>query len=285
LQQSSNIKTKRRKKRTICQFCIAFLHHHHHHHHIMLSGYSSNEIVVVQYPRCAGRRHGKTTKNISRHGRPTHLGQLSQQQQRSVRFAEGDPVIHTTTMGAGMEERPSKDTTWYTAKDYQTMRKREARLTKEVSEAFKGEEFRVDGVESLTYRKARQARQRKAILTVLFDQEEHWMRIEELNASKEDVPADVHEKEIQKVHNDQAKAIARSYTQCARLSRRVAFETGYRLAKDLEGFNNQGAVTTNQGNVHDSNRSVLSTRSDDSSSTIDSSEDYQRCRGLLSQVE
>lgn len=258
------------------------------------------EIVLTQSclpSRCDRRRshHGRYSKPV-----------------RSVRFQD-QPIMSTNPVvvrvdfdvvgtAEAAEKETLKDLLWFCSKDYKQMRQRELLLSREISKSYLDSAFSVDGVESLSYRKARQARQQTAQLVVFDEQERHWAMMEDflleshhlsggVGCGNDDGDHDDDEEEetfkaVTKMCNDQARAVAKKYARSSHISRRIAFETGLRVAKQVKEMNNSEAnelcFAEETFNGDDSNASILTATS---TSTVDSSEDYQLRSELVPQVE
>eukprot|EP00529_Nitzschia_sp_RCC80_P030413 CAMPEP_0113483308 /NCGR_PEP_ID=MMETSP0014_2-20120614/23367_1 /TAXON_ID=2857 /ORGANISM="Nitzschia sp." /LENGTH=297 /DNA_ID=CAMNT_0000376851 /DNA_START=209 /DNA_END=1102 /DNA_ORIENTATION=+ /assembly_acc=CAM_ASM_000159 len=236
--------------------------------------------------------------------------------------------------------RRKNEDIWYTSNDYLRMRKREAVFTRHLSVTIGEQQLQrqqlkrqhnrpldcVDGVESIQFRKARRERQNRSILSVLLEQEKYWSAIEKLEADLLEasaegchrVPRDDNHaannvltkknkknndgimKCLNQVYHNRELAIAKCYARNVRESRKVAFEMGTRLAKQVkdvlnraqndqnndDGYSNEFGSKLNGGGLNKRyQQPTLSNLSEDSESTIDSHEEYQIHQGLVPQLE
>mmetsp|Transcript_53185 Transcript_53185/g.129159 ORF Transcript_53185/g.129159 Transcript_53185/m.129159 type:complete len:304 (+) Transcript_53185:397-1308(+) len=190
----------------------------------------------------------------------------------------------------------------------------------------------VDGVESIQFCKARRERQNRSILSVLLEQEKYWSAIEKFeaelleasaegchhgprddnhaanniiikkNKKKKNKNNDDIMKRLNQVYHNRELVIAKCYARNVRESRKVAFEMGIRLAKqvkdvlnraqddqddhDDDGDSNEFGSKLNGGGLNKRyQQPTLSNGSEDSESTIDSHEEYQIHQGLVPQLE
>ena len=194
----------------------------------------------------------------------------------------------------------------------------------------------VDGVESIQFRKARRERQNCSILSVLLEQEKFWSAIEKLEAELQEASSkgchrgprddyhvgnnvvikkikskDTNNDEIMKrlnqVYHNRELAIAKCYARNVRESRKIAFEMGARLAKQVKDTLNRalngqrgggdrndcvrhldgslGDITNGEGIHKRYQQHTLSNVSEGSESTMDSHEEYQIHQGLVPQLE
>lgn len=271
-----------------------------------------HEILVVRYSRCDHeQRHWRhNNKNDMGMTRPNNS---RDKEKLCVRFADSGSLVTVISNEFKTTNDTGDSDAWYTDKEYYYMRRREALLMKDISTSFMNEQFRVDGVESISYRKARRVRQIKSVLSVLMEQEKYWPVIEDLEAKLQHgyaldgcvhnaTTADVTKSLQQVLHNKSIK-IARVYSRHARQSRRVAFEMAYRLAKQVEdelaevNRNNNGDdhanshdeghgdIEDDEGNSIDEIGPSILQSFNDSSSTVELSENYQKTPCLVPQVE